>query len=217
MYSGVLMQVCKLIILFCFISFTIGCGGSDSGDRGSKLRRTVKRDRTKTIVPEQTTAPVIAKKPKTTLLLKPLNGKLSSRAFENNNQNIPSTVFYDIEIPIEPFVYRGKLVKTEVRLDFIKIKVAWRELAEREFQFPVNPEEGFIDGSVYLGGAHNPADVTRIKFGKLTDKTMSAEVDIRFDFEFEGVDEIDNPDFKWNVILELDPDELDKVAASIKK
>jgi hypothetical protein len=72
---------------------------------------------------------------------------------------------YDIELPLEPLEYNGQRVETSVSLSRIRFGVtAWRQVASREFRFPVNPTQGYIDGSVYLGGAHNPANVTRIKF-----------------------------------------------------
>ncbi len=60
------------------------------------------------------------------------------------------------------------------------------ELAHRAFTFPVNPEEGYIDGSIYLRHVHTPADVTRIAFGSYDGGTLEATLTMRIGFEFEG-------------------------------
>ncbi len=151
-------------------------------------------------------------------MLKPLHGRLSSHIFENKSLNIAPTVVFDIELPLEKFEFDGEETDTSVRMERIRFKVdGWRELAGREFRFPVNPESGYIDGSVYLGAAHNPADVTRIKFGELSGNRLSAEIDIQFDFEYEGLDELGKPRYTWRVTLDLDPEALDKVASDFKK
>lgn len=37
-------------------------------------------------------------------------------------------------------------------------------LIGRRLEFPANPEDGYIDGSVYFHGCHTPVDVTRLDF-----------------------------------------------------
>ncbi|MBE1531256.1 hypothetical protein [Actinomadura algeriensis] len=88
---------------------------------------------------------------------------------------------WSIEIPLEPFsaddeyepeTFRPgqagpELVETEFSLDFISLPTEHlTALSARTFTFPVNPEDGYIDGSIYLVGTHNPVDVTRIAFGE---------------------------------------------------
>lgn len=52
--------------------------------------------------------------------------------------------------------------------------------------FPSNPEEGYIDGSIFLIVAHNPVDVHSITFGDIDGDELEASFDIRLLFEFEG-------------------------------
>ena len=191
------MRRCVLLVFFA-----LGCG---SGDRGS--------------VPSPPPEPFAANPLAAGVaMFKPLPGRLTSHVFDNEFLNIPPMLVYDIELPLEPFDYKGQATRTEVRLDRIRFGVtAWRELAGREFRFAVNPTPGYIDGSVYVGGAHNPADVTRIKFGPLLGNKLTAEIDIRFDFEYEGVDGLGTPSATWQVVLELDTEALDKVAAGFEK
>src|SRR4030088_2885308 len=100
--------------------------------------------------------------------LVPTSGRMTARVFENTFTRLPPTLFFDIEIFLKPFEFEEdvevEIVNTSVRLDFIKFQVPdWRDLAGQEFHFPKNPQSGYIDGSIYLGGAHNPADATRIR------------------------------------------------------
>src|SRR5258706_15902406 len=78
-----------------------------------------------------------------------------------------------ITIPLRPFVLDGQPVSTTIHLDTFSFPVtAFAELAACHFTFPVNPEPGFIDGSVYIRHVHNPVDVTVIRFGKLSGDTI---------------------------------------------
>ncbi len=148
----------------------------------------------------------------------PLPGRLTARVFANLRVGLPATLFFDIEIPLQPFEFDGELQKTAVRLDFIRFPVSdWRQLQNREFRFPVNPQPGYIDGSVYLGDAHNPTDVTRIRFGPLAGRSLQAELDVRFNFEYEGPVELGKPAATWTVPLSFDPAQLDCAVAEARR
>ena len=142
--------------------------------------------------------------------LLPQSGELSSTVFENKHAGISRSVFFNIRIPIAPFDFEGASVKTSVRLDLIDFGVTdWRLLSDKSFIFPVNPDEGFIDGSMYLGHAHNPADVTRIAFGRFADSRVEVDFDIVFDFTYEGPSRLGKPSFTWRIDLNFDPNSLD--------
>ena len=147
----------------------------------------------------------------TVTLFKPRRGSLDAHLFDNPHIGLPLTLFYRIEIPLEPFDFQDEPQETSVRMDFIKFAVSsWRQLPGREFRFPVNPEEGYIDGSIYLGHAHNPADTTRIAFGDLNGNVLTATFDITFDFTFEGgASKLGVFSVSWPVELECSPSALD--------
>ncbi|WP_051178595.1 hypothetical protein [Nocardia concava] len=85
-----------------------------------------------------------------------------------------------------------EIIETSLQLDFIQIPAQnLSELSRRTFTFPVNPEDGFIDASVYLGGGHCPVDVTQIEFGPERDGQIQAVLHTAFDFAAEAV-EIEN-------------------------
>jgi hypothetical protein len=154
------------------------------------------------------------------IALVPAAGSITATVFENANIGIPPTLFFEIEIPLRPFTYHGECQDTSVRLDFIDFGVGdWRDLAGREFRFPVNPEPGYIDGSIHLGNAHNPADTTRIAFGALAEgNTLSATLDITFDFTQEGNDDLGIISVTWEgVELAFDPAQLDAVCADARR
>jgi hypothetical protein len=155
--------------------------------------------------------------------LVPMKGRLKAMVFDNPHLGILPTLFFSIVIPVRPFVYRGRMQKTEAVLEFINFGVeSWTELPQREFAFPVNPEDGFIDGSLYLSaggcGGHNPADTTGIRFGPLTRKNiLPASLDIQFDFTQEGFGDLGTIDVTWNADLKIAPRELDAVCSEARR
>jgi len=147
----------------------------------------------------------------TASLFKPRRARLDAHLFDNSRIGLPLTLFYRIDIPLEPLTFDGKTERTSVQMDFIRFAVpSWRQLPGREFRFPVNPEEGYIEGSIYLAHAHHPADTTRIAFGDLHENVIAASVDITFDFTLEsGSSALGVFSVSWPVELECQPEELD--------
>ncbi|MFI6517922.1 hypothetical protein ACIBF1_20365 [Spirillospora sp. NPDC050679] len=92
----------------------------------------------------------------------------------------------------EPATFRPgtggpELVTTEISLDHVQLPATGLEaLSRRAFTFPVNPEDGYIDGSIYLVATHCPVDVTRIEFGPATPDHIPATLHARFDFSAAG-------------------------------
>lgn len=92
-----------------------------------------------------------------------------------------------IEIPINPFILDGQDVKTSIWLEEINFPSELEHLANHQFQFPINPEEGYIDGSIYLRNVHNPVDVTSITFGDTVLDQKYIIATIFFNFLFDGI------------------------------
>ncbi len=123
---------------------------------------------------------------------------------------------YSIEIPLAPF--RLPLVsaepedleiETSIHLDFINLpSMKWSDLQGKRFEFPVNPEDGYIDSSIYIQHAHHPVDVTSIAFADTHEK-LTARITMRILFEFEGLDEYDDIEAELDVEF-LPPDEAGK-------
>ena len=93
-----------------------------------------------------------------------------------------------IDIPLVPFHLGEGLVKTNIRLEGINLPVSEvTTLAGRSFHFPVNPEDGYIDGSIYIEHAHHPIDVHEISFGESVDGETPIRLKVRFVFSTEGL------------------------------
>jgi len=94
---------------------------------------------------------------------------------------------YSITITLAAFELDGESHDAEIILEGIDIPDgSAAALANKQFAFPANPEDGYVDGSIYLCNVHNPVDVTRIAFGAPKGSFLPVELDVRFVFEFEG-------------------------------
>ena len=144
-------------------------------------------------------------------------GSLTARLHENEYVGLPLSLFFDIVIPVEPFEYDGETVNTSFALDSIELPVLdWRNLSGREFRFPINPEPGYIDGSIYLGHVHNPADVTMIRFEHPRGNLWGVAFDVLIDFTFEGPDELGKVFQSCQTDLTFDAVGLDRIFAEAR-
>jgi hypothetical protein len=84
--------------------------------------------------------------------------------------------------------------------------------------FPVNPEPGYVDGSVYFDGAHQYADLTRLHFGTLAGSVLTAAVTITFNFDNNPAlpDLPETLTVNWDLELDVDASELDQVLADAR-
>jgi hypothetical protein len=99
----------------------------------------------------------------------------------------------DIEVPFSTFTLDDELVETSMRLDGVSLPTTdLQVLSGQVFHFPVNPDPGYIDGSIYIEHAHHPANVTSILFGLAEGDSIEAKFQVRFLFEFEGLGDYSN-------------------------
>jgi hypothetical protein len=110
--------------------------------------------------------------------LKILTGTITKQ--EENN-------CYTIIVPIEKFKLDEEIVDTTLWFDRVLLSEPLQSYIGKTVLFPVNPTEGYIDGSTYLRGAHNPVDISSIKFVEVENKILTAEFTMTFVFEFEGI------------------------------
>ncbi len=118
--------------------------------------------------------------------IKPLRAELSGKAGKASIEIYLQPVHFPREmVEQEPGLNGG--IESTIRLDFIELPtVELAELAGRTFDFPVNPVDGYIDGSIYLLNVHNPVDVTRISFGELQTDGLAVTFETFWNMEFEG-------------------------------
>jgi hypothetical protein len=93
--------------------------------------------------------------------------------------------YYTIILPVSKFVLEEEIVSTSVYLYAIELPDPLQNYIGKTIQFPLNPNDGYIDGSVYLRNVHNPVDVTEIKFLKLESDFIELELTMKLDFEHE--------------------------------
>jgi hypothetical protein len=94
---------------------------------------------------------------------------------------------YSIIIPISKFILDEQIVDTTIWLSRIILAEPLENYIEKTITFPINPIEGYIDGSTYLRDAHNPVDVSEIHFIKMENEILTFEMTMNFVFEFEGI------------------------------
>lgn len=152
---------------------------------------------------------------------------LTARVFANP-PDIPPTLFYDIvfpvrvslPVPIGRPLFSSDEPMTEVQLEFIDLgPVNWRALPGREFRFPSGPEEEYPEGSVYLGGTHHSAYLTRLRFSELRGGSLAATLDLDFDLTLlrplpGGLER--EFSVRWGLSLAVDHTGLDTVMAEAR-
>lgn len=140
-------------------------------------------------------------------------GFLDGIIFENPSLEISRDFFFNMRVEVGPFEWMGETIKTLVQLDLIEIELnkSWREIENRAYEFPINPVDGYIDGSILLDDMHCPADVTKIEFGKIEESKIRALFDVILDFEFEGPASLGRQEVKWDMELIISQPELDEV------
>ena len=113
---------------------------------------------------------------------------------------------YSIEVPIEPFDLdvEGErvTVKTALRMDAVNLpSIDLPSLAGRRFDFPLNPEDGYIDASIYIEHAHHPVDVTSLQFGSITIAGVEVAIAGKLILEVEGLGDYEDTEFTLTTTL----------------
>ena len=94
--------------------------------------------------------------------------------------------YYQIELPIAAFIFEQRTVETKIDLTRIILPKSLSECIGENISFPINPTEGYVDGSIYLAERHNPVDVYEITFISQADNLLELEMKMIFNFEYEG-------------------------------
>lgn len=94
---------------------------------------------------------------------------------------------YSIEIPVSAFMLDQKEIMTLIRLDNIVLPDSIDRLIGQDLKFPINPEPGYIDGSIYLRECHIPVDVTTLTFTNVDEGIVTAELEAHFVFQHENI------------------------------
>lgn len=95
--------------------------------------------------------------------------------------------YYSIILPVSKFVLDDEIVFTSVQMYAIELPETLQNYIGKTVHFPLNPNDGYIEGSVYLRNTHNPVDVPEIKFLTWENNILELELTMKFDFEHEGI------------------------------
>lgn len=137
-------------------------------------------------------------------LLHPKASTLNAIILKNDFLKIPETLLYSIQINLEEFILSASPINTSIILSRILLNiVSLKELENKEYNFPINPVDGYVDGSIYLFEAHNPFDVKKIKFSKIKNGMIDATLYYDIDFEYENTGYAKMQDGKLQVFLSL--------------
>ncbi len=125
-----------------------------------------------------------------TELLKPKSAQISRLNLEDSEG---SKKAFKMQIVLNSFMFENKKTETSISLDFIPLNIQnIDELENKTLEFPLNPESGYIGGSIYLFNVHNPFDIKKIEFGKIINSTIETSIyyDIVFEYEKTGYENI---------------------------
>ena len=145
-------------------------------------------------------------------------GTIGGFLFENRHADVPRSLFHAITVPLEPFVVvdlegKKKKTRTDLRLEFIELPDrpfrGYRALVGQTFEFPSNPEPGFIDGSIYLNDAHNMLDVSELSFLALRRGLLDVRITLAIDFESEQTGYANSDALAVEVELRPEPIRID--------
>ena len=98
--------------------------------------------------------------------------------------------YFTLEIPLEPFDTGLDYVSQPESPTFIleNNELPVKTIAEIDGKtFNVDKGPPMIDGSVYIGSAHNPADLKTISFRRVNTDTFEITVTIHCQFDYERV------------------------------
>ncbi|WP_136635185.1 hypothetical protein [Pseudooceanicola onchidii] len=82
-----------------------------------------------------------------------------------------------------------------------------RDLAGQVYDFPANPDDGYIDGSIYIDNRHHPVDATRLAFGPITGDVLPLTLTTRLVLSFEKLASYADTD--WTITVDLPLSEFD--------
>ena len=78
-----------------------------------------------------------------------------------------------ISIELSPFELDSEMIQTNIRLDQIHLpQQSFAGLAGQHLSFPINPEDGYIDASIYIQNRHHAIDISALSFGDPTSTVM---------------------------------------------
>jgi hypothetical protein len=134
-------------------------------------------------------------------------GTVEKYWFKNEHIGLENTLFHRIIIPLKPFDsgldYEKQPLDTWLVIEFLKLDLP--NPNELDGLVIITDKNSDNDASVYIGSAHNPFDINKLTFNKLSENIYRAEGEIEIIFEHEGV--ANNELFRFNTTVEFKENE----------
>ena len=128
------------------------------------------------------------------------NGTVEKYWFEN-------TLFHRIIIPLKPFDsgldYEQQPLDTWLVIEFLKLDIA--NPNELDGLVITTDKDSDNDASVYVGSAHNPFDINKLTFNKISENIYNSEGEIEVIFEHEMI--ANNELFRFKTTVEFKENE----------
>jgi hypothetical protein len=93
---------------------------------------------------------------------------------------------YGFTIPIQKFVLDDRIVETEINAARLFLSPPLSKYLGQTFDLPVNPEENYIDASIYLRDCHSPIDIPVVEFISIDENVLILKLTMNLIFEHEG-------------------------------
>jgi hypothetical protein len=87
---------------------------------------------------------------------------------------------------MRPFTINEQDVEATLEFDLGIEVTNPTNLAKHRYDFPSNPEDSYVEGSIYVWSVHNPIDLHSITFAQIDGQYIKATMGMTFVFEFEG-------------------------------
>ena len=128
--------------------------------------------------------------------VRPLPGIMHCILWENSYINLPLSLFYSIEIPLQPFdtghEYVDQPTETSFVIEWIRFEDKqkreqernWKNLLGREFF--LSYEDGNAEGSIYLGSEHCQFN-SLLKLNNLNGTVFDIELAMGIDFNIDTI------------------------------
>jgi hypothetical protein len=135
------------------------------------------------------------------------SGKLGQTVYENQAEGCGPELRFFVEIAFVPFEWDDEAHRPLLRIDNLLVPVKnWQGLAGQAYEFPYAPKPGSLESAVLMFGEHNPADVTRIKFGAIDNGKLNCVFETEVDFEIEADrDDLEQIEMSLNLSLDVEP------------
>ena len=150
-------------------------------------------------------------------IFQPTLGRLGQLIFESPHEGIEPRLEFFLEIEFAEGEFDEEPGKPFFRANQILIPTrSWRDLEGTAHEFPWAPKPGSVGASVLLFGEQNPADVTALRFGEISEGKITVSFATEVDFEIEADrDELGQVELEFSeLLLEIGPL---KIATSLEK